>query len=490
MKVKANNLGARIILQAAADGDCKAYDEAMLGYPSKNPRPKCSSGCFPLHYAAGGGHIEMLRHLLRNSEGNVDERAVGKAKGRTPLHYAARNGHLDVVKFLIEECGADADVRAKHGVSPFQLSVWQNHLMVCKYLVDEAGVDPAQVNDFECGAVHWVGLCPIHRSSSVSSLSDDDSTEEVSCIGEGVLPMLYWLRGQKRMGVDFTMRQRQGHTSLHKAAWGGHLAVVKFLREVENIMDDVPDEAGNYAADLADMANTKRHEAVAQYLREECSSAKKISLSILGLPVSFGNNLSSDAVRAEIRRAYLNKAKLLHPDKRIYSSDHPTSTDRSDIIKDDNVDFQTLKEAYDHLIHHNGIGRQSNPSHSLNMMIDMLESKGIERAHNDECADKGLGIFKAQLLSVLLEYGDKGLDLSNIRKKWKQVWPTTPFPCFQDENKNQINTRLNGGRKSLTEFIQEHAGDVVDIVQRDDSHGCVVRPKKFFRRSQIKELHI
>ena len=27
------------------------------------------------------------------------------------------------------------DARAKHGVSPFQLAVWQNHLSICKWLV-------------------------------------------------------------------------------------------------------------------------------------------------------------------------------------------------------------------------------------------------------------------------------------------------------------------------------------------------------------------
>jgi ankyrin repeat protein len=36
---------------------------------------------------------------------------------------------------LMVELGADVDARAKHGVSPFQLAVWQNHLDVCKWLV-------------------------------------------------------------------------------------------------------------------------------------------------------------------------------------------------------------------------------------------------------------------------------------------------------------------------------------------------------------------
>jgi ankyrin repeat protein len=56
------------------------------------------------------------------------------------LHYAARNGNIQAAQLLVE-LGADVDVRAKHGVSPFQLAVWQKHLDICRWLVRDAGTD-------------------------------------------------------------------------------------------------------------------------------------------------------------------------------------------------------------------------------------------------------------------------------------------------------------------------------------------------------------
>jgi len=62
------------------------------------------------------------------------------------------------------------------------------------------------------------------------------------------------------------------------------------------------------------------------------------------------------------------------------------------------------------------------------------------------------------LIAVLLEYGDKGLDLSNVKKKWKQVWPDNPFPNPP-------------GRMPLSKWIRQQAGDAVDLIL--DDKGCL-----------------
>ena len=64
-------------------------------------------------------------------------------------------------------------------------------------------------------------------------------------------------------------------------------------------------------------------------------------------------------------------------------------------------------------------------------------------------------LFKARLIAVLLEYGDKGLNLSNIPKKWDQVWPLIPFDSLFDGEK-----RKSG---DLLKMIKKRAGDVVRI---------------------------
>lgn len=457
--VKAKNENERIILQTVANGDLNGYKQLLLKSTSIKKKIRCASGCTALHYAAGGGHDALLSYILLLDNNNkqyykyeVNERATGKAFGRTPLHYAARNGHLHTIQLLIEEYGADPDARAKHGVTPFQLAVWQNRLDVCRYLVHSIGVNPAQVNDFQCGAVHWVGLCPLYR------LSEDDNNNDKE--GVSILPMLEWLAGLE--SISFRLLQKQGHTSLHKAAWGGHLAVVRYLKETIGLIDNLPDDAGNYAADLADMAHTARHEKVSQYLRMHCSSARYESLRVLGIIVCDEEDESFSGVAVtdeEIRRAYLSKARILHPDRNGSS---------------DGDEFDAIRRAYEHLIIHRGVGNQSNVTHSLHLMLTAISQ---EDSNNDE-REGSQSVFKAQLLSVLLEFGDKGIELSNIKKKWKQVW-MSPFPTDWSDNDRSIR---------VVDFIKTNAGDVVDIKRTEDQRGYIIYPKECFKRSRISDI--
>ena len=157
--------------------------------------------------------------------------------------------------------------------------------------------------------------------------------------------------------------------------------LIEYLRDEHGLLDDVQDFAGNYAADLADMANTKRHAQVAQFLRRECSAARANSCAILGVPVGSSTH--------EIRKAYLEKARLLHPDRNKCNSD-----------------FDELHKAYKHLTTEDGNGFQSNPAHSLNLMLELSGTGESTLRERDD-----IDCFKARLIAVLLEYGDKGLDL-------------------------------------------------------------------------------
>jgi ankyrin repeat protein len=190
MEIKAGSEAASFVLQAAADGrqndlmEVDVDDVALSQY-------RCLSGCSALHWAAGHNQLATVRYLVVERNMDVNIRATKKAKDRTPLHYACRNGWLATARLLVE-LGAAVDAKAKYGVSPFQLAVWQNHLHICRYLVEEKGVDPAELNDFDCGAVHWIGLCPPKAADGPLGQ------------GELLLPMVKWLQTLK--GIDFTIR--------------------------------------------------------------------------------------------------------------------------------------------------------------------------------------------------------------------------------------------------------------------------------------------
>ena len=427
LEIRAKNNDARLILQAAANGNVDYFNNNSISNDTIRTAV-CSSGCTALHWAAGNNQIAMLDYLIHHRQVfTVDVPAVKKSRGRTALHYSCRNGCLEASRWLVEKADANVDPRAKHGVTPFQLAVWQNQLSICQWLVEEQGVDPCQVNDFDCGAVHWLGICPQTR------VNMED--------GSDLLPLTKWLA--KQPGIDFTMQQRQGHTPLHKAAWGGHLALIQYLRNDQNLWDNIQDDAGNFAADLADMAHTARHAVIAKYLRQHCSRAKAASCAILGIEPS--------SSRREIRKAYMEKARLLHPDR------------QRDCRGDGVNDFHALHKAYVHLLQEDGHGNQSNPAHSLNLMLQVsgLQSK----LEDDSC-------FKARLIAVLLEYGDKGLDLSNVKKKWKQVWPKEPFPNEEEKQK-------------ISDFLMERAGDVIELVH--DGKGAVRVFAKDCSQAKVRE---
>ena len=50
-----------------------------------------------------------------------------------------------------------------------------------------------------------------------------------ACALQELLLLADWLR---QRGLDFHATQRQGHTPLHKAAWGGHVDLCRWRRDV------------------------------------------------------------------------------------------------------------------------------------------------------------------------------------------------------------------------------------------------------------------
>ena len=71
---------------------CKLILENVV---SKNP--VAFNGLTPLHSAAKGGHLDIIKLLIDNG---VDRRPL--FHGRTPLQEAATNGHMFCCKFLID----------------------------------------------------------------------------------------------------------------------------------------------------------------------------------------------------------------------------------------------------------------------------------------------------------------------------------------------------------------------------------------------------
>ena len=471
------------VLQAAAEGNLEAlqrYDPHIIR------TAKCATGCTALHWAAGshshqhqqqqfggnsssssGGAVSVCAYLVDDLHMSPDLRCTGKALGRTPLHYAARNGCLATAQYLVlQGRGADPHAKAKHGVTPFQLAVFQNQLELCRWLVNECRVNASQeCNDFGCGAVHWLAICPHSTTTTATTNKNTNANSDL-------IPMAEWLLEQ---GCDFRSTQKQGHSALHKAAWKGHLPLVRWLHERLNVWDDTPDRAGNFAADLARMG---QHEAVVEYLRQHCSRERAASCAVLHIPLTEASDAS------KVRQAYLARAKMLHPDRRrrqLPPQEEPCSTDNCIIISSsssntEDADFDSLQRAYHHLTVEEGRGTQHNPAHSLKLLLKYLpaysngdDNKDLDsetRPATDSKVEEreDLKYLNARLTAVLLEFGEKGVSVCNLAKKWSQVWgPEVPFPFGQT-----IGSR--SGSMGLTDALRLQCADVLEL-RRDERTG-------------------
>jgi ankyrin repeat protein len=132
-----------------------------------------------LHYAAGGGHEEVVALLLtEGAHANVrdawrrtpfmtacENGHLGVARvlvqhmgtqgladrggqGWTALHYAALGGHAEVLSYLLEQ-GADASIRNDAGRTPLIVAVDKGHVGAVRVLVQHTGTQALLQGDME-----------------------------------------------------------------------------------------------------------------------------------------------------------------------------------------------------------------------------------------------------------------------------------------------------------------------------------------------------
>lgn len=90
-----------------------------------------------LQAAAGGGHIENVKLLIR-AKAQVNAPLKSDASGRTALQAAAENGHSDIVELLIQDGSyVDALPSKEYGFSALQAAAMNGHLEIVKQLIEQ-----------------------------------------------------------------------------------------------------------------------------------------------------------------------------------------------------------------------------------------------------------------------------------------------------------------------------------------------------------------
>lgn len=184
-------------LRAARDGDLAGFENHVAsGWDPLTDMDR--HGCGALHWAAGGGHLEICERL---AELGLAVACAQRKDGRTALHWAARNGHVHVCRWLVAK-GVSPDVATHDGTVPLHWAVWQRQVGVCEYLL-EAGADLHVKNSFGCNASQW------------AAQTAEDSPA-----------MCEWLQAH---GLDIGVLNCNGHSALHKAAVKGNSRICEWL---------------------------------------------------------------------------------------------------------------------------------------------------------------------------------------------------------------------------------------------------------------------
>lgn len=217
------------------------------------------NGASALHWAAGCGHLDMVRYLVTECNVPPDQPQRGKRsfRNRTPLHWAARNGHLNVVRYLVEDCSSclitrkhdhcvvDIDAVTLDGTTAFCWACWQGHEEVMQYLYSK-GANTAKLNSYGCNAVLW------SAQSTTSGLMS-----------------LQWLQD---IGSDMMIVNSNGHGMLHKSAQRGKEEVCRWIVEAylvkegcwQNMLRQIGPDAEGFCP--SDLAGIEGFEFLAQWL--------------------------------------------------------------------------------------------------------------------------------------------------------------------------------------------------------------------------------
>ncbi len=218
------------ILKAVQEGNLIKVKELL----EKDPKLVNAQGenlYTPLFYAAGYGHIDIVKELInRGAKVNMQS-----TSGWSPLHYAAIMGHREVAETLIVN-NADINIKNKMGQTPLHWALWDSQFEICELLLNKGTEITAKDN---------YGKTPIQTAVEMGYLriatrmfKYENAVKDRNMHTGKTLLHIAALNGYKDIAeilvnknIDVNVKDNSGKSPLYYAAKYGHRKTAELLLE-------------------------------------------------------------------------------------------------------------------------------------------------------------------------------------------------------------------------------------------------------------------
>ena len=242
--VTKDSLGQTPLHYAAAGGNLKMvkylYKQQKASDLGQHSWLIDCCGSLPLHIACLHGHLRVAEYMYLFKKQICDLSSQDKDEC-TPLHCASKNGHVDIVQYLaLAELGCDTSSQDKKGDTLLHYASKNGHVNIVQYLA-ELGFDPTCQNNR--------GYTPLHYASQYGHMNIIRYlTEGLGCDPVGKKcnffdPVNVFSFETYKITTSSLSREKQC-LPLHLACRFDHLCVVKYFIDKLKCEPTIPGEFG------------------------------------------------------------------------------------------------------------------------------------------------------------------------------------------------------------------------------------------------------
>ena len=212
----------------------------------------------PLHLAALHGHNELVEKYISSHS------TVGDAESTTLLHMACQGGHIRLVRRLIKKYAADVNARDSNKNTPLSLAAWKGHRNVVHELIEVFKCN-CYVKGFKKRTLLHQACLGGHLELTDMLISKYKFQLHIKDKSKNAPICLAARKGHRRLVTQLIDKHEcapniigsAGKTLLHHACEGGHLKLARILVSEYGLDLNAKDKRGNTPLKLVGKISSK-----------------------------------------------------------------------------------------------------------------------------------------------------------------------------------------------------------------------------------------